>query len=352
MSLGPVMLDLKGPELLQEERELLNHPLVGGVILFTRNYESPEQLQHLVSQIHDLREPHLLVAVDHEGGRVQRFRKGFSELPPASVFGNIYNEDQKRAKRLAETCGWLMAVELRSLGLDFSFAPVLDLDYGVSTVIGDRAFHRKPEAVADLAQSYMLGMRRAGMVATGKHFPGHGAIAADSHIDMPVDERDFDSIYHHDVVPFGRMIRAGLGAIMPAHVVYPAVDNKPACFSSVWLRDVLRKRLGFQGVIFSDDLTMKGAHVIGDIVDRGHDAIVAGCDMILVCNHPDETVKLIDGLSKLEDIQDDPVSHVRLARMHERHNINRNDLLKDLKWKEAVRLAAELRGHESGELEV
>lgn len=352
MSLGPIMLDLVALELTPEERELLKHPLVGGVILFTRNYESPEQLQQLVTEIHNLREPHLLVAVDHEGGRVQRFRKGFSELPPASVFGKIYDKDRKRAKRLAETCGWLMAVELRALGLDFSFAPVLDLDYGVSTVIGDRAFHRKPEAVADLAQSYMMGMRHAGMVATGKHFPGHGAIAADSHIAMPVDERDFDTIYHHDVVPFGKMIRAGLGAIMPAHVRYPAVDERPACFSKFWLKEVLRGRLGFQGVIFSDDLTMKGAHVIGDIVERGREAIIAGCDMVLVCNHPDETVRLIDGLEAMNGIQDDPVSHVRLARMHERHNIVRDDLLRDHKWKEAVHIAAELRGHESGELEV
>ncbi|WP_455217784.1 beta-N-acetylhexosaminidase [Kaarinaea lacus] len=352
MSLGPIMLDLSGLEMTAEEREILLHPLVGGVILFTRNYESPEQLQKLVSDIHDLREPHLLVAVDHEGGRVQRFRHGFSELPPAAVFGKIYNEDRKRAKRLAETCGWLMAVELRSLGLDFSFAPVLDLDYGVSTVIGDRAFHRKPDVVADLAQSYMLGMRRAGMVATGKHFPGHGAIAADSHVDMPVDERDYDTIYHHDIEPFGRMIRAGLGAIMPAHVIYPAVDDKPACFSSTWLKEVLRKSLGFQGVIFSDDLTMKGAHVMGDIVQRGHDALQAGCDMVLVCNHPQESVRLIDGLSASKDFQDDPVSHVRLARMHERHNIDRDALLQDPKWKEAARLASELRSHESGELEV
>ena len=346
------MLDLVGPEINPEERDMLKHPLVGGVILFSRNYESPEQLQHLVSEIHDLREPHLFVAVDHEGGRVQRFRKGFSELPPAAVFGKIYDDDRKRAKHLAETCGWLMAAELRALGIDFSFAPVLDLDFGVSTVIADRAFHRKPDAVADLAQSYMLGMRRAGMVATGKHFPGHGAIAADSHIDMPVDKREFDDIYRHDVVPFSKLIRAGLGAIMPAHVIYPAVDENPACFSSLWLKEVLRKRLGFQGVIFSDDLTMKGAHIMGDIVERGIAAMVAGCDMILVCNHPKEAIQLIDGLGMQGIIHDDPVSHVRLARMHERHNIDRNELLRDPKWKEATRISSELRGHESGELEV
>ncbi len=350
MSLGPIMLDLVGLEISPEERDILTHPLVGGVILFSRNYESPEQLQHLVSEIHNLREPHLLVAVDHEGGRVQRFRQGFSEFPPAAVFGKIYDQDRKQGKRLAESCGWLMAVELRALGIDFSFAPVLDLDFGVSTVIGDRAFHRKPDAVADLAQSYMMGMRRAGMVATGKHFPGHGAIAADSHIDMPVDEREFEEIYRHDVVPFGKLIRSGLGAIMPAHVIYPAVDEKPACFSSLWLKEVLRDRMGFQGVIFSDDLTMKGAHIMGDIVERGVAAMAAGCDMILVCNQPKEAIQLIDGLES--HAHDDPVSHVRLARMHERHNIDRDELLQDPKWKEAVRLASDLRGHESGELEV
>jgi beta-N-acetylhexosaminidase len=316
------MLDLVGLEISPEERDMLTHPLVGGVILFSRNYESPEQLQHLVSEIHNLREPHLLVAVDHEGGRVQRFRQGFSEFPPAAVFGKIYDEDRKRGKRLAESCGWLMAVELRALGIDFSFAPVLDLDFGISTVIGDRAFHRKPDAVADLAQSYMMGMRR------------------------------FEEIYRHDVVPFGKLIRSGLGAIMPAHVIYPAVDEKPACFSSLWLKEVLRGRMGFQGVIFSDDLTMKGAHVMGDIVERGVAAMAAGCDMVLVCNQPEEAVKLIDGLSRRDDTHDDPVSHVRLARMHERHNIDRNELLQDPKWKEAVRVASDLRGHESGELEV
>lgn len=342
------MLDLVGLEISPEEREMLLHPLVGGVILFTRNYESPEQLQQLVADIHGLRDPHLLVSVDHEGGRVQRFRHGFTQLPPAGVFGDIYVDEPKRAKQLAETCGWLMAAELRAVGVDFSFAPVLDLDYGVSTVIGDRAFHRKPEVVGDLAISYMLGMQRADMLATGKHFPGHGAIAADSHIDMPVDERSFEDIIAQDVKPFGRLIRAGLGAIMPAHVIYPAVDDKPACFSPYWLKSILRKRMGFQGVIFSDDLTMKGAHVMGDIVERGQAALAAGCDMVLVCNHPEESVRLLDELVA----EDDPVSHVRLARLHERHKFDRASLQQDPDWQKAVAVAEELCGRGTGELEL
>ena len=348
MSLGPIMLDLVGLEISAEEREMLLHPLVGGVILFTRNYESPEQLQQLVVDIHSLRDPHLLVSVDHEGGRVQRFRHGFTQLPPAGVFGEIYANEPKRAKQLAETCGWLMAAELRAVGVDFSFAPVLDLDYGVSTVIGDRAFHRKPEVVGDLAISYMMGMQRADMLATGKHFPGHGAVVADSHIDMPVDERPIEDIIAEDVKPFGRLIRAGLGAIMPAHVIYPAVDDKPACFSPQWLTSILRERMGFQGVIFSDDLTMKGAHVMGDIVDRGQAALAAGCDMVLVCNHPDESARLLDRL----DAPANPVSHVRLARLHERHKFDREALQQNPAWQQAVTVAEGLCGMGTGELEL
>lgn len=348
MSLGPIMMDLAGFSISPEEREMLLHPLVGGVILFTRNYESPEQLETLVREIHALREPHLLVAVDHEGGRVQRFRHGFTELPPARIFGRIYDKDAKRAKRLAETCGWLMAAELRAVGVDFSFAPVLDLDRGVSQVIGDRAFHSKPDIVADLAQSYMLGMRHADMVATGKHFPGHGAVEADSHLALPVDERPYEQIAEQDMDTFARMIRAGLGAVMPAHVVYAQVDDKPACFSSRWLKQELRNNLQFQGVIFSDDLTMQGAVVMGDIVERGKAALEAGCDMILVCNHPQETVKLIDGLKA----HNDPVSHLRLARMHERHHTDRTTLQQNPAWQQAVQVAKSLLEQGSLELEV
>ncbi len=346
MPLGPIMLDLVGLEISAQEREMLLHPLVGGVILFTRNYQSPDQLERLVADIHGLREPHLLVSVDHEGGRVQRFRHGFTALPPAGVFGEIYADEPKRAKQLAETCGWLMAAELRAVGVDFSFAPVLDLDYGVSAVIGNRAFHRKPEIVGDLAISYMLGMKRADMVATGKHFPGHGAVAADSHIDMPVDERPFEDIIAEDVKPFGRLIRAGLGAMMPAHVIYPAVDDKPACFSAYWLKSILRERMGFQGVIFSDDLTMKGAHVMGDIVERGQAALAAGCDMLLVCNHPEESARLLDQLNASAD----PVAHVRFARLHERHKFDRDSLQQTLDWQQAVSTVQALCSKDTGEL--
>jgi beta-N-acetylhexosaminidase len=348
MSLGPVMIDLKGTQLEPEEKEMLRHPLVGGVILFTRNYESPEQITELAQQIHDLRSPHLLVSVDHEGGRVQRFREGFTHLPPMARIGEKYHHDKKQAKHIAQTCGWLMAIELRSVGVDFSFAPVLDIERGISDVIGDRSFGDNPEIVSDLAVSYIRGMSHAGMAATGKHFPGHGAVKADSHVDCPVDERSFEDIYAEDVVPFDRLIKNGLAGIMPAHVVYAAVDPHPAGFSKFWLNEVLRNRLEFQGVIFSDDLSMEGARVAGDVVDRARAALNAGCDMALVCNDPDAAAKVLDRLGDL----DNPVSHVRLARMHGRHFVNRKQLLKEREWKNAVALVDDLSAGDTLELDV
>jgi len=327
------MLDVQGLELSPVERDRLKHPLVGGVILFTRNYASPEQVEALIKNIHAIREPQLLVAVDHEGGRVQRFKDGFTVLPPVRELGHIYDENPKRARRLAETSGWLMATELRSVGVDFSFAPVLDLDRGVSTVIGNRAFHAHPETVSDLAHAYMHGMHRAGMAATGKHFPGHGAVKDDSHLALPVDVRKLVDIQSEDMVPFERMIHYGLDGIMPAHVVFPRVDALPAGFSSVWLKKILREQMGFTGVIFSDDLSMEGAKVAGDVVARAKAALTAGCDMVLVCNDPTAADQVLDGLGQ----HDDPVSHLRLVRLHGRDFPARSALNEDASYRDAVR---------------
>jgi beta-N-acetylhexosaminidase len=333
MSLGPLMIDVRGLQLAEEERERLRHPLVGGVILFSRNYESPEQAAALVADIHGLREPRLLVGVDQEGGRVQRFRAGLTELPAVRRLGEIYDESRKRARRLAELTGWLMAVELRSLRIDFSFAPVLDLDRGVSTVIGDRAFHSDPEAVADLAHAYMIGMGQAGMAATGKHFPGHGGVAADSHVAVPVDERALIDISTTDMLPFERMIHYGLAAVMPAHVIYPRVDALPAGFSRTWLQGVLRGKLEFAGAIFSDDLSMAGAGVVGGMVERAEAALAAGCDMILICNNPDGVDEVLAGLRHSHG----PASLARLVRMHGRQVREHTDLEYDPAWREASR---------------
>ena len=332
MSLGPIMLDLDSVEMSPEEREILQNPLVGGVILFTRNFSSVEQITHLVKEIHQIREPRLLVAVDHEGGRVQRFRDGFSSLPAVGHFGEIYQHNPKRAHLLSETAGWLMAAELRAVGVDFSFAPVLDVDYGKSTVIGDRAFHQNNQVITELAHAYIKGMHDAGMAATGKHFPGHGAVTADSHTDIPVDDREYNEIFANDILPFKRMIHHGIAAIMPAHVIYSKVDTMPAGFSEVWLKDILRQRLSFQGVIFSDDLDMKGASVIGEqYVDRAEKALSAGCDMVLVCNNREGALNVVDNLIG----HNDAVSHLRLARMHGKHETTMMDLHKTTMWKKS-----------------
>jgi beta-N-acetylhexosaminidase len=296
MGLGPVMLDVQGKTLTPEDKTRLMHPQVGGIILFARNYESPRQLAELTASIHALRNPPLLIAVDHEGGRVQRFREGFSRIPAMRELGKIWDEHPKRAKHLAQQAGYVLAAELRAHGVDFSFTPVLDVDYGSSSVIGDRAFHSDPQAIADLAHSLIQGLRQAGMTSVGKHFPGHGFVQADSHLEIPVDERSYTDIELCDLIPFRQMVNAGLAAVMPAHVIYPRVDSKPAGFSSVWLKDVLRKDLGFEGCIFSDDLSMEGATVAGSIVQRAEAALHAGCDMVLVCNRPDLADELLSGL--------------------------------------------------------
>ena len=334
MALGPVMLGLEGVELTAQERELLSHPLVGGVILFTRNYQSSAQVAALTTAIHALRQPRLLVAVDHEGGRVQRFRDGFTRLPAVRRLGEIYDQDRMRAKQLARVTGWLMAAELRAVGVDLSFAPVLDLDHGVSGIIGDRAFHHDPESVADLAHAYVSGMQKAGMEAVGKHFPGHGGIAADSHLELPVDPRPFAALETVDLLAFERMIHYGLAALMPAHVVYPAVDEQPAGFSARWLKGILRQRLEFQGVIFSDDLDMAGAHIAGSPPERASAALAAGCDMVLACNDRRAAIAILDHLRYTPD----PVTQVRLIRLHGRGHPTVERLRHHPAWQRATRL--------------
>lgn len=311
LPLGPVMLDVAGTRLTAEDRERLLHPLTGGVILFTRNFENPGQLAALTADIHALRDPQLLIAVDHEGGRVQRFRQGFTRLPPMRSLGHLWDRDPRRALADAESCGLLLASELRAQGLDLSFTPVLDIDYGNSGVIGDRAFHSEAGAIAELAIALMHGLVRGGMAAVGKHFPGHGHVRADSHHEVPVDDRSYAEIEAEDLLPFRRMAAAGMQGVMPAHVIYPRVDPAPAGFSRHWLQQVLRGNLGFDGVIFSDDLSMEGASVAGDVVERGRAAMDAGCDMVLVCNNPQSADQLLEGLRRPMPA----ASHARLARL-------------------------------------
>lgn len=315
MALGPVMLDIAGTALSAEDRELLVHPAVGGVILFTRNYADPVQLAALVREIHGVREPHLLVAVDHEGGRVQRFRDGFTPLPALARYGERYARSAQEALCLVETGGWLLAAELRSCGVDLSFAPVLDLRTGRSSVIGERAFHRDPEVVASLARAMMRGMRDAGMAAVGKHFPGHGSVEEDSHVAVPVDRRGLDALRLTDMLAFERMFHYGLPAVMPAHVVFPAVDALPVGFSRVWIDGVLRGELGFDGAVFSDDLCMAGAAAAGDLPARARLALDAGCDVLLLCNDRSAALRVVEHVGVPAAA---PLRAARLLRLHGR----------------------------------
>jgi beta-N-acetylhexosaminidase len=296
MTLGALMLDLEGLALTDIEKDLLRHPHVGGVILFARNFASVEQVSALVAAIRTQR-PELIVAVDQEGGRVQRFREGFVRLPPMKVFGDHYATEPMQARTLAYQCGWLMAVEVLAVGVDISFAPILDVDNGISQIIGDRAFHADPQIAVLLLREFIRGMHDAGMAATGKHFPGHGSVAADSHVALPVDTRSWAEIEAHDLRPF-RDLSGELQGIMPAHVIYSKIDGRPAGFSSFWLQDILREQLRFDGVIFSDDLSMEGAVAAGSFSDRAHAALDAGCDMVLVCNHRAGALEVLQTLEQ------------------------------------------------------
>ena len=329
MTLGPLMVDVAGTELTSEDREILSHPLVGSVILFSRNYASVAQLEALVRDIRSVRRPPLLVAVDHEGGRVQRFRSDFTALPPQRAVGRAYDLDPDAGRRLAWQCGWLLAAELRAVGVDMSFAPCVDLDYGVSEVIGDRAYHRDPEVVSRLAVACIQGMRAAGMAATAKHFPGHGAVVVDSHKALPVDRRPLEAL-GEDLLPYRRLIANGLASVMVAHVLFPEVDAAPAGFSRRWIQQELRWSLGFTGAVFSDDLSMGGAAFAGTATERARRALAAGCDVLPLCNDRPAVLAALDELAGVAD----PLSQVRLARLHGRPMPDRGALLQSARWHE------------------
>ena len=327
LPLGPAVIDVVGTALADDDRARLRHPAVGGVILFSRNYENPDQLRTLCEEIERLREPSLFICVDHEGGRVQRFRDGFSAIPPMRDLGRLWDRDRAAARDTARAIAYIVGAELAAHGIDFSFAPVLDLDYGASCVIGDRALHFDPTAVGALGACIVQGFAEAGMGAVGKHFPGHGYAEADSHVAVPRDDREFADIARKDLVPFRMCIEAGLAAVMPAHVIYTRVDREPAGYSRQWLQEVLRGKLGFQGIIFSDDLSMEGAGVAGGIPERARAALEAGCDMVLLCNDPSGQEALLESL--------DSVALANQGRVERMRKKGGRDLRKSVAYRES-----------------
>lgn len=343
--LGPVMIDIEGVELTPQDRSLLKNPLTGGVILFTRNFESEKQVKKLIQDIKAIRDPALLIAIDHEGGRVQRFKKPFTVIPALNALGIKYNTDPTAALHDAEIFGWLTAIELLAFDVDFSFTPVLDIDYGLSAVIGNRAFHNNANIIVEIAAAYIKGMHRAGMPSTGKHFPGHGGVSADSHIDIPIDTREIVELLESDIVPFEKLSNSHLDGIMPAHVIYEKINKDPAGFSSYWLKDILRDKLKFDGVIFSDDLDMEGASFISDnYTVRAETALAAGCDMVLVCNNRNAAIEVLDNLKYSVTKE----SHAHLmtmrgesnTRISNKKHLSWDALTQTQDWKKAVKVVS------------
>lgn len=326
------MLDIEGRTLTPADRTLLQEPAVGGVVLFSRNYESPAQLCELVATIRALRRPPLLIAVDHEGGRVQRFREGFSAIPAMRQLGRQYDGDPEDAKSLAKAVGWLIASELRAADIDLSFTPCVDLDWGVSEIIGDRAFHSDPDVVAELASAYCSGLRSAGMAAVAKHFPGHGAVVADSHEQLPVDRRSFGELLD-DMRPYETLIaKRQLAGVMVAHIVYAEADSRPASFSTYWVEEQLRSQLGFDGAVVCDDLGMRAAASMGSMPKRATLALEAGCDMVLICNDRPGAADTVAALREYTN----PLAQVRLARLHATGKVERDALLASEEWRQAT----------------
>jgi beta-N-acetylhexosaminidase len=324
---GPAVIDVVGLALTDDDRRRLSHPAVGGVILFSRNFQDVQQLVALTGEIERLRDPALPICVDHEGGRVQRFRTGFTLLPPMRDLGKLWDRDRPAGRAAARAAAYVAAAELGAHGVDFSFAPVLDIDFGASGVIGDRALHFDPTAVGALGASLVQGFADAGMAAVGKHFPGHGFAEADSHVALPRDERPLKEIERKDLVPYKPAIEAGMAAVMPAHVIYTQVDSEPAGYSKIWLQDILRGKLGFDGLIFSDDLSMEGASTAGGIPERARAALGAGCDMVLLCNDPVGQEVLLESLSGFQLQKPE-----RLERMRKKGG---RDLRKSVAYRDA-----------------
>ena len=329
--MGPVMLDVHGTSLSQEDKEILQHPLVGGLIFFTRNYQSPEQIADLSQQIRIAAKKPILIAVDHEGGRVQRFRDGFSLIPAMGKLWQMSEKNLTLAKELAKQSAILMALEVQAVGIDISFAPVLDIN-NISDVIGDRAFHQQPDYVTELAEAFIDGLHQVGMKATGKHFPGHGSVKADSHIDLPIDNRSKADVFQQDLVPFQQLIARGkVDALMPAHVIFPDIDSQAVGFSHYWLQNILREQLGFNGVIFSDDLSMQGAASVGGYIERAEAAQVAGCDMLLLCNNRDGCVDVLDNAN----ISISSVGAQRLSMLLKKADSQWSSLKNNSAWQQA-----------------